>query len=80
MSSTEDIDEELIIACRDGNLEEVKRLLAAGANVNADVDGSRPLIAAARNGLTEVVRFLLDIGANIDETDQYGYKTCSLLN
>lgn len=59
------IDEELYNACEDGNLQEVKRLLAAGANVNANCHDV-VIAVASKQGHFEVVRVLLDNGANID--------------
>lgn len=69
--NVENIDWELLQACRDGNLQDVKLLLAAGANVNAKFDET-PLTISAEKGHIEVVRFLLDSGANINETDNDG--------
>lgn len=50
----------------------MKRLLTAGADVNANVRGTRPLIVAA-DGHSEVVRVLLDNAADINGTDCDGY-------
>jgi uncharacterized protein len=61
----------LMKAVMAGNLEEVKRLIAAGADVNAispvvasGSDGQTPLLVASFTGQTEVVRELLAAGAN----------------
>lgn len=59
------IDVALLEASQEGDIEDMTRLLSAGANVNAEIagDGS-PLIVAARRGHMEAIRFLLDRGAN----------------
>lgn len=54
----------LIAACRAGEIEKVRSLLAAGALANApDELGERPLVAAVKEGHSEVVRQLLQRGA-----------------
>ncbi len=68
------MNEALYNACRDGDLQEVKRLLAAGADVNAYIHGSRPLHVAVDRERVDVVRFLLDNGAYIDEAVNDGYR------
>ena len=71
----------LVFAAMKGNLEEVKRLVTAGADVNALVDhgiwGSRPLIDAASGGWLPLVRFLLESGADIDAADNSGRTALS---
>jgi beta-lactamase regulating signal transducer with metallopeptidase domain len=55
----------LIEAAGKGDLPTTTELVAAGADINAVVDGDgTPLIAAARNGQISVVRFLLERGAD----------------
>jgi len=55
---------QLLQAAKDGNLQAVQTLLAAGAEVNAkDNDGVTALMWAARNGYPEIVKFLLEKGA-----------------
>jgi len=50
-----------------GNVDEVRRLLAVGANVNAkDGLGLTPLHMSARNGHVEVSQMLVGAGANLD--------------
>lgn len=53
-------------AARLGDLAEVKRLLASGADPNDRGGLSGPLTAAARDGNVEVLRVLLYAGANPD--------------
>ena len=54
-------------AARTGNIAEVKKHLAAGADVNAkDKDGGTPLHQAARNGHKEVADLLIAKGANVN--------------
>src|SRR5438477_3195302 len=54
-------------AVRAGNLDEVKRSVSAGADVNArDPLGSTPLLIAAWSGNTEIVSFLLAHGALVN--------------
>ncbi len=57
----------LIYAAREGDLEAVKILVAAGARLNTtDGLGNTPLMVAARNDRTDVALFLLDKGADPD--------------
>ncbi|KAG2485469.1 hypothetical protein HYH03_015845 [Edaphochlamys debaryana] len=82
----EAVDEEgrtaLIFASRDGHLEVVKALLAAGARVEAaDEDGSTPLMHASRHGHLEVVKALLAAGARVEAASKDGctplmYASC----
>ncbi len=70
------INRQLYEACRDGNLTEVKRLVAAGADVNVVGDFYTALSKSSVRGQVEIVRFLLDSGADVDQTDG-GYSLCS---
>jgi ankyrin repeat protein len=55
----------LLFAARQGSLDTVRALVAAGADVNGDsADGSTPLLVAVQNGQYDIGRFLLDHGAN----------------
>ena len=57
-------------ACKRGDLEEVKWLLDAGAEINrANSKGSTPLYLAAAYGRKKVVRLLLEAGAELDRAD-----------
>jgi hypothetical protein len=72
----------LLQAAFDGEVETVRKLIAAGANVNLLFPDETPLMAAARHGYDaehkEIVRILLDAGANINATDQYGSSAVRL--
>ncbi len=59
----------LVQACRDANLEAVRKLVSAGANVNVDVRGETPLQAALGNScypikMRPVVELLLQKGGD----------------
>jgi beta-lactamase regulating signal transducer with metallopeptidase domain len=62
-----ELDRGLYEAAKHGDIDDVSEMLAAGANVNAPINGDgSALIAAARKGHMEVARLLLDRGANPD--------------
>ena len=54
-------------AAHSGNIEAVKKHLAAGADVNAiDHEGNTPLHHAVYNDQTEIIRLLIDKGAEVN--------------
>ena len=66
-------DKRLAAAAAEGNIHEVRRLVAKGADVNVkDELGQTPLHGAARGGHQEVVDLLIRCGANVTEQDQVG--------
>ena len=66
-------DESLIEAAKRGDLDEVKRLIENGADVNIkDNDGDTPLHYAASGGHLDVVKFLVENGADVNAKDKYG--------
>jgi ankyrin repeat protein len=72
-------DEQLIRAVRQKDLEEVERLLAAGADPNADkvpgFEGRPALFHAAIFGYTDIAQELIDKGANADYGADRGLVT-----
>ena len=65
--------EELLEVCEQGNLEEIERLLAQGADVNAkDNGGWTALMWVASYGHTETAEMLIDNGADVNAIDNYG--------
>jgi beta-lactamase regulating signal transducer with metallopeptidase domain len=61
------LDRELVEAAESGDLEDVKDLIDAGANIDAVVDGDgSPLIAAVRANRMAVVMELLNRGADVN--------------
>jgi ankyrin repeat protein len=65
---------ELLDAASKGDNSKIKRLLKAGADIEArgKYDGYTALIWAARNNHTETCRLLIKRGANIETKDKEG--------
>lgn len=60
-------------AIRDGNQQQIKTLLANGANINApDADGTTPLMYAVVNAEADCVKLLLDKGADPNLSNKAG--------
>lgn len=60
-------------ATRNGNVEEVKKALAEGADVNAIQDGLAPLLIAASSGNEEIATLLINGGANVTAMTMRGW-------
>ena len=61
-------------AVKDNDINKVKRLLEAGANVNIQNNrGYTALIDASYKGHTEIVKLLLEYKANVNIQNKYGY-------
>ena len=73
LAQLREVDRALIAAAESGNTAEVRRLIAAGGNVNAQDDNrnSAYLVAGAR-GRTEVLKLTLAAGADLNTTNRYG--------
>ncbi|HEX8162084.1 MAG TPA: ankyrin repeat domain-containing protein [Pyrinomonadaceae bacterium] len=67
-------------AAEEGDAAAVRRLIAAGANVNERDGGKTPLAYAARSGETEAVKALLDAGAEPDARDCGHWGWTPLIN
>ncbi|HSC14174.1 MAG TPA: ankyrin repeat domain-containing protein [Gammaproteobacteria bacterium] len=60
-------------AARDADVAEVRKLIAAGSDVNApEADGSTALLWAAHQGSPEIVSLLLEAGANPNAANNFG--------
>ena len=68
------MNKDLIEAASRGNLTEIKRLLAKGADVNAKTtkDGAVPMHFAAYSGRKEVVELLIAKGADVNARSNDG--------
>jgi uncharacterized protein len=63
----------LLYAARHDHIEVAKRLIAAGADVNAkEANGIWPLLMAISNDKIAVARYLLERGSNVNGQDWYG--------
>ena len=78
------MSDELMQAAQAGNLAEVQRLIAAGADVNAVAEGGWTALMRAcynaelKQGFAEVVKALVDAGANIEAPIGYGVRPLML--
>ena len=66
----------LVNYCRQGNIEEARKLIEGGANVN-EKDGEyqySPLHLAVREGHLDLTRLLIQSGANLQAKLSYGYS------
>ena len=66
-------NEYLLLAARTGNVEDMRQLLRAGANIESkDWRGWTPLILVAESGHLEAVKFLVkEGGANVESKDSW---------
>jgi ankyrin repeat protein len=64
----------LIFAAREGNIEAVRLLAEAGADLDAiSADGKDALGMAIFNGHYEIASYLIDQGAAVDQPDAWGF-------
>lgn len=59
-------------AAKKGDLAEVRRLIAAGGDMESKVRSMTPLMLSAKHGRLELVRLLIDQGAYLEAKDKYG--------
>ena len=58
-------------AVKSGDIAEVKRLIEAGANINAQTyNGLTALMCASEWGYTKVVKLLLEAGADVEGAEE----------
>lgn len=72
------LDEQLVMASYEGDLEQMKMLLDLGANPNIKGEFKTPICAAFANDHVEAVKLLANHGANLnqgcgDSTSELGY-------
>jgi ankyrin repeat protein len=66
-------------AARDGDIDKLNQLLAAGAKTDEKNEyGHTPLMFAAENGRKEALEALLAAGAKVDDKDKHGYTALML--
>lgn len=67
-------DNELIKACQLGEIDKVRSLIKAGADINVkDKNGIFPLLGAAFAGKTEVAKALIEAKALLNQFDRFGF-------
>ncbi len=76
------LNQALLRAARDGEVETVKSLLDRGADINVQDDkwGTTPLMEAADGGHIEVIKLLITRGANLNLKDKVGWTALSGLD
>lgn len=69
----------LLFAARQGSMDCVKMLIAAGAQVDeTSADGSTPLLVAVQNGYYDIGLYLMDHGANMNLANAKGWTALYL--
>jgi ankyrin repeat protein len=65
---------EIFKAVVSGDVENIRRILAAGADIDTrDGEGGTPLMAAAHTGNLPMVLALIELGADVNATDAQGW-------
>ncbi|NEO22997.1 MAG: ankyrin repeat domain-containing protein [Moorea sp. SIO4G2] len=74
MNSTNDLNEGLLQASKDGDLEVVKSLVAQGADVNVkDKENATALMRSVSRNYREIVEFLIEKGADVNAINDWDY-------
>jgi ankyrin repeat protein len=66
------LDEALVWAAKSGRVEAIERLVALGADVDADPYRGTPLTWAAANGRVAAIRRLVELGAQVNGRGTFG--------
>jgi uncharacterized protein len=75
------LENALLAAAELGSVEEVKKLLAKGVDVNEkDIKGRTALMWAAFKGHADVVKELLASGADLNAKDNYDYTALKFVD
>ena len=68
------MSDKLFGAIKTGDVESVRQMLAAGADVDSrDGEGATPLMTASHSGNLPMVRLLIEAGAEINASDERGW-------
>ena len=71
-------NKKLVLACSEGNKEQVEECIDKGANVNYKGEEGAPLHYATRNGHVDVVRLLLSNGADVNAGTNKKFENTAL--
>ncbi|WP_326997444.1 ankyrin repeat domain-containing protein [Crocosphaera watsonii] len=74
MDSINKLNEELLQATKDGDLEVVKSLVDQGADVNVkDKENATPLMRSVSRNYQAIVKLLIEQGAHVNAINDWGY-------
>ncbi len=69
----EDLNKQLLQACKNGSISEIERLIEEGADVNkAKNDDWNPILIASFNGKVEAIQVLIRLGADVNKSNNSG--------
>ena len=74
MSTTDELNEALLLASKEGNLEAVQSLIEQGADVNVkDKEGATPLMRSVSRDYNAIVTLLIEKGADVNAKNDWDY-------